>query len=130
MYECLICQNEIEPFISFGQMPIANGFLGPEQFPNEYFFELRVAFCPTCRMVQLLAQPDREKMFHDNYAFYSSTSTRMAVHFKEFADLVSRDYLKVSDPFVVEIGSNDGIMLQNFKAAGIRHLGIEPSANV
>jgi methylation protein EvaC len=31
---------------------------------------------------------------------------------------------------VVELGSNDGIMLQNFKTAGIRHLGIEPSANV
>jgi len=31
---------------------------------------------------------------------------------------------------VVEIGSNDGIMLQNFKEWGIRHLGIEPSANV
>jgi methylation protein EvaC len=35
-----------------------------------------------------------------------------------------------SDPFVVELGSNDGIMLRHFHARGIRHLGIEPSANV
>ena len=35
-----------------------------------------------------------------------------------------------ADPFVVEIGSNDGIMLRHFAAAGIRHLGVEPSANV
>ncbi len=130
MSECLICQNEIDPFISFGQMPIANGFLSPEQFASEYFFELRVAFCPTCCMVQLVEQPDREKMFHDNYAFFSSTSSRMAVHFKDFANLVRRDYLRSADPFVVEMGSNDGIMLQNFSQAGIRHLGIEPSANV
>jgi methylation protein EvaC len=54
----------------------------------------------------------------------------MAIHFKEFADLVMRDYLKATDPFVVEIGSNDGIMLQHFAKPGIRHLGIEPSANV
>jgi methylation protein EvaC len=130
MSECLICQNEIGPFISFGQMPIANGFLSPEQFASEYFFELRVAFCPTCCMVQLVEQPDRERMFHDNYAFFSSTSARMAVHFREFANLVRRNHLKSADPFVVEMGSNDGIMLQNFSEAGVRHLGIEPSANV
>jgi methylation protein EvaC len=130
MHNCLICQTEIEPFISFGKMPIANGFLTTEQFADEYFFELKTSFCPRCGMVQLAEQPDREKMFHDNYAFFSSTSARMAAHFKEFADLVVRDYLKSSDPFVVEIGSNDGIMLQHFAKAGIRHLGIEPSANV
>jgi methylation protein EvaC len=130
MGTCLVCKTPIEPFISFGRMPIANGFLTPEQFAGEYFFELRVSFCPTCGMVQLAEQPDRAKMFHGNYAFFSSTSTRMAAHFAEFAGLVRREYLTAPDPFVVEIGSNDGIMLQHFAQAGIRHLGIEPSANV
>lgn len=116
--------------MSFGKMPIANGFLTPNQYTEEYFFELKVGFCPKCTMVQLTEQVDRERMFHDEYAFFSSTSMRMAAHFKEFAQLVIRTYLNEPNPFVVEIGSNDGIMLQNFAAAGIRHLGIEPSANV
>jgi methylation protein EvaC len=81
-------------------------------------------------MVQLTELVDREKMFHENYAFFSSTSSRMAAHFKEFANHVMQDYLKSSDPFIVEIGSNDGIMLQHFAKAGMRHLGIEPSNNV
>ena len=82
-------------------------------------------------MVQLASQPERERMFHENYAFFSSTSKGMAVHFKELAERVKTEYLTASnDPFVVEIGSNDGIMLQHFTAAGIRHLGVEPSANV
>jgi methylation protein EvaC len=130
MKKCLICDSQVAPFVSFGQMPIANGFLSPAEFSNEYFFELKVVFCPNCSMVQLAEQPDREKMFNENYAFFSSTSTRMATHFRKFAELVVADYLKSPDPFVVELGSNDGIMLQNFKDAGIRHLGIEPSANV
>jgi methylation protein EvaC len=130
MKKCLICDSTVAPFISFGQMPIANGFLSPDQFKDEYFFELKVGFCPTCSMVQLAEQPDREQMFNETYAFFSSTSTRMADHFRDFAELVMADYLKSADPFVVELGSNDGIMLQNFKTAGIRHLGIEPSANV
>ena len=130
MMECLVCQFPIEPFMSFGRMPIANGFLTPEEFPQEYFFDLRVSFCPRCHMVQLAEQPDRSRMFHDNYAFFSSTSVRMAQHFAAFAGLVQDNYLSSADPFVVEIGSNDGITLRHFAAQGIRHLGIEPSANV
>lgn len=130
MKECRVCKSPIEPFMSFGKMPIANGFLRPEEFPDEYFFELKPAFCPTCTMVQLMEQPEPQKMFHENYAFFSSTSRRMAIHFKEFADHVKKDYLASSDPFVIELGCNDGIMLQHFANAGIQHLGIEPSINV
>jgi len=130
MKDCLICGLGVEAFISFGQMPIANGFLTPEEFESEYFFELRAGFCPRCRMVQLLEQPKREKMFHENYAFFSSTSERQVSHFGEFAELVIKNHFGCDDPFVVEIGSNDGIMLQNFAKSGIRHLGVEPSTNV
>lgn len=130
MKECLICQTSIQPFISFGRMPIANGFLSPENFATEYFFDLQVACCGHCGMVQLLEQPAREQMFNEHYAFYSGTSQGMKIHFQEFAEQVRLDYLSSSDPFVVEIGSNDGIMLQNFALERIRHLGIEPSANV
>jgi methylation protein EvaC len=112
-------------------MPIANGFLEPKDYPNEHFFELKVGYCPESKLVQLTELVDREKMFHENYAFFSSTSRRMAEHFRRFAESVRESFFASStDPFVVEIGSNDGIMLQNFATAGIRHLGIEPSANV
>jgi len=130
MKKCLICQIPIGPFIDFGNMPLGNGFLLPEQFATEYRFPMQVGFCPSCTMVQLLEQPDRERMFHENYAYFSGTSRYMALHFKEFAGHVMADYLPPSDPFVVEMGSNDGIMLQNFAGANIRHLGIEPSKNV
>jgi len=130
MSDCLICKAKIDPFISFGKMPIANGFLKEEQFSSEYYFDLQVAFCEKCKMVQLMEQPAREKMFNENYAFFSGTSGAMAVHFKEYADYVMNDYLSSDNPFVVEIGSNDGIMLQYFKEKNVRHLGVEPSANV
>jgi methylation protein EvaC len=127
---CLVCRASIEPFLSFGKMPIANGFLTREQFAAEYFFELAVAFCPSCQMVQLTELVDRERMFHEDYAFFSSTSVRMAEHFERYARWVRDEYLADPDPFVVELGSNDGILLRHFAGAGIRHLGVEPSANV
>src|SRR2546423_1370616 len=129
MNRCLVCQAAVEPFMSFGRMPIANGFLRPDQFAEEPFFELATCFCDNCKMVQLTELVDPDKMFHENYAFFSSTSTRMAEHFQKMAESVKGTYLG-ADPFVVEIGSNDGIMLQHFADSGVRHVGVEPSANV
>ena len=112
-------------------MPIANGFLTPNDIANEYFFELTPAFCEQCGMFQIVEQPRPEKMFHEQYAFYSSTSRYMQTHFERFASSVVDGALKGrSDPFVVELGSNDGIMLRQFKNRGMRHLGVEPSVNV
>ena len=130
MKKCLICQSVIEPFMSFGKMPIANGFLSSSQFVNEYFFEMEVASCPICHMFQLINRPEREMMFNENYAFFSGTSKLMEIHFEKFANHIIEDFIHNVDPFIVEIGSNDGIMLQNFAKRGIKHLGIEPSENV
>lgn len=128
---CRVCNSVIKPFMTFGQMPIANGFLNENQIKTEYFYEMEVASCNNCGMFQLIDQPAAEKMFHENYAFFSSLSKHMQVHFKEFANLViKRVFSGRTDPFVVELGSNDGIMLRHFKNAGFRHLGVEPSANV
>lgn len=128
--QCRICQHKISSFMTYGKMPIANGFLTPEQFKDEYFFELKPAFCDRCFTFQLEEQPAPELMFHDQYAFFSRTSKFMQSHFKTYADWVYENHLKSGDRFVVEIGCNDGIMLENFAKRGIRHLGVEPSANV
>lgn len=130
MSKCLICEGEYKPFVDFGDMPIANAFATKEEMNNEYTFPMKVGFCKNCKMVQLVEQPDREKMFHDNYAFFSSTSNYMRKHFKKFAQSVSNLQSLDKKSFVVEIGCNDGIMLQNFVMDKIQCLGIEPSKNV
>lgn len=127
---CLVCGAPVKSFLDFGKMPIANGFLTKDQFADEYFFDLRVGVCASCYMVQLTELLDRDRMFNENYAFFSSTSSRMATHFRDLAHHTKETYLEEDDPFVVEIGSNDGILLRNFVEWGVRHLGVEPSANV
>lgn len=131
MRNCRICDSHIEPFMSFGRMPIANGFLTAEEIPDEYFFELAPAFCETCGMLQIVEQPAPTRMFHGRYAFFSNTSRYMQAHFRNFAESVLEEHIAGrSDPFVVELGSNDGVMLRHFAQRGIRHLGVEPSDNV
>jgi len=130
MPNCLICEAEFKPFIDFGDMPIANAFATREEAENEYTFPMMVGFCEKCKMVQLVEQPDREQMFHENYAFFSSTSNYMKEHFRRFAESIIEAQQLDNKSFVVEIGSNDGIMLQNFVSEQIPCLGVEPSKNV
>lgn len=130
MAQCRICNADYTEFINFGSMPIANGFLLPQDYESEYFFEMRVGFCENCFMVQLIEQPEREQMFHEDYAFFSSLSKGQQAHFKIFAEKLLGEYLLSDSSFAVEIGSNDGIMLQHIAQAGVTHLGVEPSENV
>jgi methylation protein EvaC len=126
---CASCGSRLEPFLPFGPMPIANGFLRKEDFPGERFFDLTVAFCPACFLVQLASRVPPEALFHGSYPFFTSSSRRMSEHFQAWAESL-RGSLPAKDPFVVEIGSNDGTLLEPLARSGIRHLGIEPSANV
>lgn len=130
MGACRSCRSGIEPFIDFGRMPLANGFLTADQFDAEYFFNLSAAFCPRCTLVQLVEQPPRERMFNERYPFFSASSARMDAHFEALATRVINGGLPSGDPFVVEIGSNDGTLLRHFADRQIRHLGVEPSAGV
>lgn len=128
---CRISGTPLTSVVNFGMQPLGNGFLNTEHFLDEYFFPMTVGFSEASMMLQLIEQPEPEKMFHDHYAFYSSTSSFMAQHFKQFADqVIQSGYLSKDDPFVVEMGCNDGIMLKNFAEQGISHVGIEPSLNV
>ena len=128
---CRVTGSKLTEVLTFGKQPLGNGFLLPQNFANEYFYEMSLGFSEESMMLQLIHQPSPEVMFHKEYAFFSSTSRNMELHFKNFAQsVIDSGYLQGKDPFVIELGCNDGIMLKNFADRSIRHLGIEPSKNV
>ncbi len=126
----MICGAACGPVIDLGMMPIANGFVSAAALDREERFPLVAVACSRCSMVQLAHPIAPSRLFPDDYAFHSSTSQGMASHFERLANSVCGDISRVSNPFVVEIGSNDGILLRHVAAAGVRHVGIEPAANV
>ena len=130
MTTCRVCAGPCESFISFGRMPVANGFLREEDFADEYFFDLAAAFCERCALPQLVNAVAPDRMFHGEYPFFTSSSRGMVEHFARFAAEVRSRFMPESGGLVVEIGSNDGTLLRHFIAPGVRHLGVEPSANV
>ena len=126
---CKITKRRIFPFMSFGKMPIANGFIKKKDFNKEFFFKMEVGFNEELSLFQLNDHPKPEKMFNQNYPFFTGSSEYMKVHFKNYANFIKKKFLK-SNSKIIEIGTNDGTFLKNFNKDKIKMMGFEPSANV
>jgi methylation protein EvaC len=127
--KCKFSGKKINPFMSFGKMPMANAFLTKNQFKNEFFYNLEIGFSENYYLLQVNDHPSSKKIFNDNYPFYTSKSNYMINHFKTFADWIKKNYLKDSSK-VIEIGANDGTFLKNFREKNIVHCGFEPSKKI
>ena len=127
--KCKITGRKINPFMSFGKMPIANGFLNKDKFDEEFFFEMEVGFSDDLSLFQLNDHPKPEMMFNENYPFFTGSSHQMKLHFKNYADWIKK-YHPNKIKNIIEIGSNDGTFLKNFNTKDYNTLGFEPSTNV
>lgn len=129
--ECRSSGTDLEVVLDLGRQPLGNGFRGPEDHAEEVMFDLLCGFSEESCLFQLVEQPAAEIMFHDEYAFKTGTSGAMVHHFTAIAaTLADKFSLEPNDSFVIELGSNDGTFLRPFAKRGVRHLGVEPSANV
>ena len=127
--KCKVSGKKIAPFMSFGRMPMANGFLDKEEFNKEFFYELEVGFSEDNFLFQVNDHPKSNKIFNNKYPFYTHKSSHMVSHFKDYFNWIKKNFIKTNSN-VLEIGSNDGTFLKNFKNENIKHLGFEPSKNV
>ncbi len=128
---CRFCSTPLtHTFCDLGMSPLSNSYIAADELQaTEPFYPLHAYVCSECFLVQLDEFASPQEIF-GNYAYFSSYSDSWLEHSKNYTQLMrSRLGLDASSQ-VVEIGSNDGYLLQYFVDAGIQVLGIEPAANV
>ncbi len=128
--KCRMCKGEqLVKILDFGEMPLANAFLKKEDLGKpEQKYPLRVFFCKECGLSQLIDVVRPEVLFR-NYVYFSSGMPVLPQHFKDYAEDIAKNFTANND-FVVEIGSNDGLLLNAIKALGKRVLGVDPAINI
>lgn len=125
--QCRYCQSaRLTKFLSLGDQPPSNSFIRSDQIADEISYPLDVYFCHDCCLVQLLDVVPAEIIF-DDYAYLSSSSVALKKHYHELAQLLTKKFDLNSGDVVVDIGSNDGILLHGYTKPGIIRLGVEPS---
>ena len=132
--ETLRCRHCGKPlqhtFIDLGMSPLCESFLTEKQLGEpETYYPLHVRVCDACWLVQLPEFVSPAHIFTE-YAYFSSYSTSWVAHAKGYCEMIKARLDLQPNSFVVELGSNDGYLLQHFLALGQRVLGIEPAANV
>jgi len=124
---CRLCQSKkLTEILDFGFMPLAGDYLLKKDLGKEKVYPLKIYYCNNCYLVQVLNVIKPDTLF-GNYHYLSSIG--LTEHFKKYAQEMVNKFINRGG-FVVEIGSNDGVLLQPLKRHGIRVLGVDPAKNV
>jgi 2-polyprenyl-3-methyl-5-hydroxy-6-metoxy-1,4-benzoquinol methylase len=116
----------MKKFLDLGNQPLANSYLKKNQLnQKEKKFRLEIGFNPKNFLVSILNTVPKEKMFNKNYPYKSSESFTMRSQFQKLAVKLKK---KFKPKLLLEIGSNDGAFIKNFKKEEV--IGIEPCKNL
>lgn len=127
--ECRGCQGaHLRRWFDLGRQPLANNLLSTKD-GDESVFPLRLVYCEECGLVQLEDVVNPDLMFGD-YLYQSSTSPVFVKHFEDLAHQLYDLGQMAQTDLVVDIGSNDGILLKPFKKRGVQVLGVEPCERI
>tara|TARA_Y100001970_G_C14226355_1_gene855929 strand:- start:941 stop:2125 length:1185 start_codon:yes stop_codon:yes gene_type:complete len=123
--KCRICKSSnINNVLNLGKQPLANKYPKNNYEKSiEKKYNLNVIFCKKCRSCQIKKIVDRKQLFQ-NYYYLSSVNKKLKEHFYHLSKKL-KNY-----KFIVDVGSNDGILLDPLKKMKIKAIGIDPSINV
>ncbi len=128
---CRLCGAGLHhTFTDLGMSPPCEAFVPADKLASaEAFYPLHVFVCDQCLLVQLPEHVSPQEIFTE-YAYFSSYSDSWLAHAKSYSEAMVERFGLGRESLVVELASNDGYLLQYFKAQGIPVLGVEPAANV
>jgi len=127
VFECASCsQVDLTVLHDFGSVPLAGYFPYAKQLDSANLVEMRLLRCETCGLVQVDPIVDDEYLFSD-YRYRSFFA--MNSHFSQLSDwIVAKGFKK--NVQILEIGSNDGTLLNHLIANGFHPIGVDPAANI
>ena len=131
MAGCLFCSAPLrQTFVDLGMSPLCESYLPAEALNQvEPFYPLHAYVCERCFLVQVEQYVSPEAIFTE-YAYFSSFSDSWLAHAKAYVDMIASRLGLSGTSRVIELGSNDGYLLQYFVAKGMPVLGVEPARNV
>jgi len=131
LYHCRFCNQPLRhTFVDLGLSPLCESYVAQNQLSSpESFYPLHCFVCEKCFLVQLPEHVSASAIFEE-YAYFSSYSDSWLAHARDYVEAITPRLDLEQKSLVVELASNDGYLLQYFKARGIPVLGIEPARNI
>lgn len=120
------CRSKnLEEFLDFGNQPNGNYYPSYKELGTETIFPFAMVVCKDCWQVQIKEFPPVEMMF-SNHPYITGVNMPVLTHFENMSDTVISKYRIQKNSLVLDIGANDGSLLEIFRRKGMRTLGVDP----
>ena len=124
---CRICfSKKLNDYLDLGKQPFSNSFLNYKDIKKEKKFPLKVIVCKNCGLSQLSIIPNTKFIF-SKYDYLSSSSKALSNHYNKLVKKLIKNYHVFPKSTVLDIGCNDGILLNHYPKNFNNIVGIEPS---
>lgn len=129
---CRICKSEdIKLFLKLGDHPLADAFIEASRLKEEEVcVPLEVCACQECGLIQLNYTVPASQLYDKNYIYESSITQMGQKHWTEFSTTAAEIADLKTEELVVDIGSNVGVLLKNFRDRGAKVLGVDPAPTI
>ena len=129
VFECQVCNRDnLTEVLDLGMHPPSDAFLSEHNLKNETIAPLKILFCRDCLLVQLSHAVDPKLLFGEDYIYRSGYNKHLKNHFQLLAQKLINEFNLNENNFVVDIGANDGTLLEGYLPRKIKVLGVEPSS--
>jgi 2-polyprenyl-3-methyl-5-hydroxy-6-metoxy-1,4-benzoquinol methylase len=89
---------------------------------------LSLVQCNKCTLVQLQNSYSLNEMYNDGYGYRSGATEYMQRHLKEIVNFAMKNTSLKNNDYVLDIGCNDGTLLNNYSNNNLTRIGIDPVA--
>jgi hypothetical protein len=124
---CSICDNKLESVLNLGKHPLCDDLkrIGSKKKNKSYLIE--ILFCNFCKTAFQKKNINKKILFHKDYHYRSKLTKDVTDGMKNFVQDVLRSVGSLKNKVVVDIGSNDGSLLDFFHKKGAITVGVEPT---
>lgn len=123
--KCQICNNTLVKFLDLGKQPLCDDL---KKKPNKNkFYKLQVTFCNNCITAFQKYNIDKKKLFPENYHYRSANTKDVLDGMSDLVNKISDIKKGLKDLNILDIGCNDGSLLDFFKKKGSKTYGVEPT---
>jgi SAM-dependent methyltransferase len=119
----------IQSFLDFGRVPLAGDFRTPSEASHLRLYPMDLAFCADCSLVQIPNVVAPEVIFSD-YRYLSSITQTLRSHFADYASEIAQLVGAPDGALVVDVGCNDGVLLDPLRQLGVNVVGVDAAENV
>jgi hypothetical protein len=125
---CEVCGNDkLVPVLDLGLHPLCDDLVSVGNSRQCREYPIRIDYCATCATAHQHFQVPKENLFPKDYHYRSRFTADVLSGMKSLVASCAERMGPLAGKIALDIGCNDGSLLDFFREAGARTAGIEPT---